>query len=139
MRHWRARTLLPEILDASLPPALEAQVRQHASGCRRCQRALEQLRACDRLLGQLPDSLFLETAPGATDPRLAALARWATAPEPTLAECLGATAVGTVAAAAMLLVLVSVSTRVMPPETPEGVTLAAVVPQTALSQAGSSR
>jgi len=139
MRHWRARTLLPDILDGSLPPSLEAQVRQHVGGCRRCCRALAQLRACDQLLTQLPHSLFLASAPGATDPRMAALACWASAPEPSLAERLGATAVGAVAAAAMLLVMVSVSSRMMPPVTPHGVTLAAVVPPTALLPMGRLR
>ncbi|MDX1650087.1 MAG: zf-HC2 domain-containing protein, partial [Myxococcota bacterium] len=107
MRHRRARRELAALLDASLPAPREAAVRAHADGCRRCRRILTELEACESLLAELPASLVpLEPSPQAAS-RLGALARWAPEPPPSRAERLGIPAMGALAAAAMLAVILT--------------------------------
>ncbi len=57
MIHWKARRLLPQVLDGTLTAHLEALVREHADDCEACRQAPAELDACENLLAQLPLSL----------------------------------------------------------------------------------
>lgn len=137
MNHGEARRLLPAILDRTLPPPIEAGVREHVDACTRCGRHLAELEAVEALLLQLPSSLVpLEAAPGA-DARLANLARWSPEPPPTWAERIGVSALGAFAAAAMLAMVLSTAGWIPPLESPSRtVTLAAVLPEARLLPTG---
>jgi anti-sigma factor RsiW len=129
MNHFTARQLLPSILDHTIPAGLEAAVREHADGCARCQRALAEFKASEALLAQLPTALVpIEPSAEAHD-RLASLARWSAAPKPEWQDHIGVSALGALAAAAMLLVVISVSGwGPGVTERPTPMTVAAVVP-----------
>jgi anti-sigma factor RsiW len=76
MRHRLARRHLPDLVDGSLPSALAEAVREHAAACARCERHLEQLERCERLVAALPLGVAALAAPVANR-RLYRLARWA--------------------------------------------------------------
>ncbi len=103
--------------------------RDHADGCGRCQRALAEFEASEALLAQLPAALVpIEPSAEAHD-RLASLARWSVAPKPEWQDRIGVPALGALAAAAMLLMVISVTgwgPVAMERTTP--VAMAAVVP-----------
>jgi hypothetical protein len=83
MRHASARRHLPELLDGTLPFALERSVREHAALCGRCRRHLEELELCDRLVARLPLAvvpLAVTPAAAGSQPRLERLARWGAPP-----------------------------------------------------------
>lgn len=108
MIHRKARRLLPAVLDQTLPATLEAEVRAHAEGCERCSADLTELVATEELLRRLPLSLVpREASPGA-DARLAALARWSSEAEPQWSQRMGLSAVGAFAAAAVLVLAITV-------------------------------
>jgi anti-sigma factor RsiW len=129
MNHFTARQLLPAILDHTIPAGLEAAVRDHADGCGRCQRTLAEFEASEALLAQLPAALVpIEPSAEAHD-RLASLARWSVAPKPEWQDHIGVSALGALAAAAMLLMVISATgwgPMVMEGSAP--VTLATMVP-----------
>ena len=107
MNHFTARQLLPSILDHTIPAGLEAAVRDHADGCGRCQHALAEFEASEALLAQLPAALVpIEPSAEAHD-RLASLARWSAAPKSEWQDRIGVSALGALAAAAMLLMVIS--------------------------------
>jgi anti-sigma factor RsiW len=109
MNHWTARQLLPAILDHTIPSALEAAVRSHVDGCARCRRTLAEFEASEALLAQIPAALVpIEPSAEAHD-RLASLARWTPEPRPEWRERIGVSALGAVAAAAMLVMVLSVT------------------------------
>jgi len=109
MNHWTARQLLPAILDHTIPSALEATVRSHVDGCARCRRALAEFEASEALLAQIPAALVpIEPSAEAHD-RLASLARWTPEPRPEWHERIGISALSAVAAAAMLVMVLSVT------------------------------
>jgi anti-sigma factor RsiW len=129
MNHRTARQLLPAILDHTIPAGLEAAVREHVDGCGRCRRTLAEFEASEALLAQLPAALVpIEPSAEAHD-RLASLARWSIHPRPEWQERIGVPALSALAAAAMLLMVISVTgwgPLVIKDSAP--VTLAAVVP-----------
>jgi anti-sigma factor RsiW len=137
MNHWKARRLLPQILDGTLQPQVEAWVRGHLHDCRRCRNDLEELDATEALLAQLPLALVPFEYTATSDVRLERLARWAAEPPPTWSERLGVPALGAFAAAAMLAMLLSTA-GVLPPMDPpsRSVTLAAVMPEARLLPTG---
>jgi anti-sigma factor RsiW len=129
MNHWTARQLLPAILDHTIPAGLEAEVRNHVDGCGRCQRALAEFEASEALLARLPAALVPIEPSAEAHERLASLARWTPDPRPEWPERVGVSALGALAAAAMLLMVISVSgwgPMVMERSAP--VNLAAVLP-----------
>lgn len=129
MIHWKARNLLPQLLDETLPAPLEAQVREHAAECEACRRALAEFDACESLLAQLPLSLIPLEAPEGQVDRLRALSRWIVDPEPSLGERVGMSALGALAAAAMLAIVLTGGTWDPVPEANEApVAMAGVVP-----------
>jgi anti-sigma factor RsiW len=141
MRHGKARTLLPQVLDGSLTPVTEAQVRAHAERCRRCSRALADFVTSERLLGRLPRSILADPAPEQLTSRLHGLARWAMDAEPTWAERLGATALGT-AAAVMLVAVVLGGQGWQPPsqaDARDATTIVAVLPDSLMTPMGRIR
>jgi anti-sigma factor RsiW len=101
MRHEAARRHLPELLDGTLPDAVEQAVRAHAAGCARCSRHLAQLELCQRLVARLPLAVLPLAAAGASERRLVRLARWA-GPEPRPQRNLGIESLAMAAAAAAL-------------------------------------
>lgn len=109
MNHWTARRLLPTLLDHTLPPRLEAEVRGHARHCRRCLRVLDEFEASAALLARLPATLVPLEPSAASHERLASLARWAPVPRPEWREQLGLSALGAAAAAVMLVMAISLS------------------------------
>lgn len=110
MNHFTARRLLPSILDHTIPAGLEAAVRDHADGCGRCQRALAEFEASEALLAQLPVALVPIEPSAVAHDRLASLARWsAAAPKAEWQDRIGVPALGALAAAAMLLMVISVT------------------------------
>ena len=138
MNHFRARRLLPQVLDHALPARVEAEVRAHAEGCAVCDRVLAELEASEQLLAQLPISLLPIDDEDAATHRLESLARWAPDPEPSWRERLGMTAVGAFACAAMMMVLLSSAGWVPASEgePPAGITMAAVLPDSSLMNMG---
>jgi anti-sigma factor RsiW len=129
MKHWTARPLLPAILDHTIPAELEAAVREHADGCGRCRRTLAEFEASEALLAQIPAALVPIEPSGEAHDRLASLARWSADPRPEWQERIGVPALGALAAAAMLLLAISM-TGLGPMVVERGapMALAAVVP-----------
>ena len=112
MNHWTARQLLPTILDHTIPAALEAEVRNHVDGCGRCQRRLAEFEASEALLARLPAALVPLEPSAEAQERLASLARWSSDPRPPRPEWqdhIGVSALGALAAAAMLAMVISVT------------------------------
>lgn len=107
MIHWKARRLLPQILDGTLAAHVEAEVREHADTCRFCSHTLAEFETCERLLAELPTRLVPLEAPTGGEERLRALARWVVVPEPTWGERLGMSALGALAGAAMLAMVIT--------------------------------
>jgi len=129
MNHWTARQLLPAILDHTIPAGLEAEVRGHVDGCGRCRRTLAEFEASEALLARLPTALVPVEPSSEAQERLASLARWSPDPRPEWQERIGVSALGALAAAAMLLMVISVTgwgPMVVEHSTP--VSLAAVLP-----------
>ena len=129
MNHWTARRMLPAILDHTIPAYLEAEVRGHVAGCGRCQRALAEFEASEALLARLPAALVPVEPSAEAHERLASLARWNPDPRPEWQERIGVPALGALAAAAMLVMVISVAgwgPMVVKHSTP--VTLAALLP-----------
>jgi anti-sigma factor RsiW len=109
MNHWTARQLLPAILDHTIPAPLEAAVREHVDGCGRCRRTLAEFEASEALLAQLPAALVPIEPSAEAHQRLTSLARWSADPRPEWQERIGVPALGALAAAAMLLMVMSVA------------------------------
>ena len=109
MNHRTARVLLPAILDHTIPAAREAAVRQHVDGCGRCRRTLAEFEASEALLAQLPASLVPIEPSAAAQDRLASFSRWVADPRPEWQERIGVPALGALAAAAMLVMVISVT------------------------------
>ena len=109
MNHWTARQLLPAILDHTIPAGLEAEVRDHVDGCGRCRRTLAEFEASEALLARLPAALVPVEPSAEAQERLASLARWVPDPRPEWQERIGVSAIGALAAAAMLLMVISVT------------------------------
>ena len=130
MRHGPARRRLPELLDRTLPPAIERDLRAHLADCGRCARHLTELELCDRLVSRLPLAVVPLVVPVAGDLRLERLARW-TFPRPSPARMLGYEGVAMAAAAAALAGVVALAgvTRWLPAPAPTstGVTQVAYV------------
>jgi len=82
MRHASARRRLPQLLDGTLPAALEQAVLSHVADCGRCSRRLAELELCERLVARLPLAIVPLCGP-ASGRRLEGLARWG-APAPRL-------------------------------------------------------
>jgi hypothetical protein len=75
--HWRAKRLLAQLPDDTLPRATELEVRLHAASCARCRGKFHRIQLTEDLLRRIPPSLVpLASGPGAYL-RLRALARWA--------------------------------------------------------------
>jgi len=126
--HWKARRLLPQILDGSLAARVEGDVRAHAAGCRSCTRTLAEFEACEHLLAELPTALVPLEVPEGHVERLRALSRWVVVSEPSWAERLGMSALGAFAGAAMLgLVMTGQSWVPADPELGSSITLAGVL------------
>ena len=129
MNHWTARQLLPAILDHTIPTALEAEVRSHVAGCGRCRRTLSEFEASEALLARLPTVLVPVEPSAEAHQRLASLARWNPDPESEWPERIGVSALGALAAAAMLVMVISVTGwGPLVVKHSEPVTLAAMVP-----------
>lgn len=129
MIHWKARRLLPQVLDGSLAARVEGDVRAHAASCEACTRLLEEFEACERLLAELPTSLVPLDVPEGHVDRLRALSRWVTVPQPSWAERLGMSALGAFAGAAMLgLVMTGQTWAPVDRELGPPLTLAGVLP-----------
>ena len=142
MRHWKARRLLPDLLDGTLSAPLEARLHSHLDDCRRCRRVFAELQECDQLLALLPASLVpLEASAGTpADARLRALSRWAVAPAPTWQERVGFSALAAFAAAAMIAMTLSSAGWVSHAEpSARPVYLAAIVPDARLFPTGIRR
>ncbi len=108
MRHRAASRLLPAVLDGTLPAPEESAVRAHAEECRRCARSLEELESAEALLRRLPLSLVPLAPARDADVRLAGLARWAGRPQTAWAERLGLQAVGALAGAVLVALVIAV-------------------------------
>lgn len=136
MHHWKARRLLPSLLDQTLPAPTEARVREHAESCARCADELDELLAIDGLLARLPAALVPADASAEADGRLRRLARWVADPAPTVWER-SLTTFGAVAAACLFIVLVESGSLIHWTE-PAGdpVMLASVLPETRLFPTG---
>ncbi len=81
MIHFTARRYLAAIPDHAVPGDLEARVLDHARGCPRCRRVLQEHWAAESLLQRIPASLIPLGGGAAAEIRLSGLSRWA--PEPT--------------------------------------------------------
>jgi anti-sigma factor RsiW len=136
VNHWKARTLLASLPDGTLPARTERALRLHAMHCGRCRVRLAEILEAEALLAQLPVSLVPLEPSRAAHARLAALARWAPEPRPSLAARL-APALGTLAAAAAVALLLSAPLATPTVETrSDPVTLAAVLPDSRLFPTG---
>ena len=128
MRHGSARRRLSQLLDGTLPPALEQAVRSHAAHCGPCGRQLAELELCDRLVADLPLGVVPLGAPKYGELRLERLARWG-APPAHPRRWLEGVAVAAAAAALAGVVAIAGATRWVPaPEVaPSGLTQVAYV------------
>lgn len=113
MRHRAAQRRLPQLLDRTLPAALECAVRLHVAGCGSCERRLAEFEACDRLLARLPGGVIPLTASAAGEQRLAGLARW-TLERPRSGAGPEVAALGLAAAALACVVALSGTARWLP-------------------------
>jgi anti-sigma factor RsiW len=122
------RRLLAALPDRTLPARLEGEVRAHAERCRVCRRRLADLEASEVLLRLLPVSLLPERPSPVAEARLAALARWsAPPPAPLWPGALRIPALGALAAAATVAVVLSLgSWRPVPNEPRDQVLYAAL-------------
>lgn len=77
MSHSSARRLLPQLLDGTLPIAIERGVRGHLTSCGRCQRDLADFELCDQLVTRLPQGIFPLIGAATSERRLEGLASWA--------------------------------------------------------------
>jgi anti-sigma factor RsiW len=109
MNHWTARQLLPAILDHTISARLEAEVRDHVDACPRCRRVLAEFEASEALLARLPAALVPVDPSVEGYDRLTSLARWSVDPRPEWQQRIGVPALGALAAAATLLMVISVS------------------------------
>lgn len=120
MRHRSARRLLPQLLDRTLPPERERELRAHAAGCSRCEAHLAELELCDRLVARIPLALLPRAAEAGDERRLRALARWAFPRRPApsrLRAGMGAAALAATAATlAGVVALAGASSWVPTPE-----------------------
>jgi len=105
--HWKARRLLAAVLDHTLPAPLEAAVREHADHCPSCDRALAELEGAERLLLKLPAALLPRTATASDEARLSRLAGWARRGPPHWSERMGLQAVGALAGAALIALVIT--------------------------------
>lgn len=105
MIHLKARRLLPQVLDGTLAAHLEGEVREHATNCRSCTRALAEFETCEALLAELPTSLVPLHAPAGLEDRLLSLSRWVVPPQPSWGERLTMSALGAFSAAALFLLV----------------------------------
>jgi anti-sigma factor RsiW len=81
MLHWKARRLLPRLLDEDLNEEVRLDVEVHAASCARCRRVQRELEISERLLQNMPAAFGpLEFDPN-TYARLVALNRWASDPD----------------------------------------------------------
>lgn len=131
MRHGPARRCLSQLLDGTLPPAVEQAVRSHAARCGRCSRQLAELALCDRLVARLPLAVVPLAVPSSGERRLERLARWGAPTPPYSRLWLGLEGVAVAAAAAALAGVVALAgtSRWLPgPEpAPSGLTQVAYV------------
>jgi anti-sigma factor RsiW len=131
MRHGAARRRLSQVLDGTLPRALEQAVRGHVAHCGRCSRRLAELELCDRLVARLPLAVVPLAVPSYGERRLEGLARWGAPPPPYSRLWLGLEGVAVAAAAAALagvVVLAGTSRWIPGPEpAPSGLTQVAYV------------
>jgi anti-sigma factor RsiW len=119
MRHGPARRLLPQLLDRTLPVALERALRIHTASCERCARHLAELELCDRLVARLPLAVVPLVVPAAGDQRLERLARWAfLRPSPRRVLALEGFALAAAAAALAGVVALAGVTRWVPAPAP---------------------
>jgi anti-sigma factor RsiW len=129
VRHHSAQRRLAQLLDRTLPPALDQAVRGHAAGCGRCARRLAELELCERLVASLPLAVVPLATPHASERRLERLARWG-APAPSLRWWLGLEGCAVAAAGVLVgvIALAGVNHWVPAPEpTPSGLTQVAFV------------
>ena len=108
MIHRKARRLLPAVLDHTLPATLEAAVRDHADACPDCADSLAELQAAEALLLRLPASLVPLEVSGVAEERLESLARWAGRMPALWPERLGLQAVGALAGAALVALVIAI-------------------------------
>ncbi len=104
MRHWRARRMLPDLLDGDLPADREAALQAHVERCGRCARRLRRFELADRLLARMPRAFFSLDAPAIAEARLGRLALWEPRPVPRGHSYGGTAAVCSLAAAAAVMV-----------------------------------
>lgn len=107
MSHRTARSLLPALLDQSLPARREAEVRAHVERCARCADALAELEACEALVRALPSALVPLENDAHSERRLAALARWASDQPMPWSTRFGLRAMGAFAAGLLLVLVIS--------------------------------
>lgn len=140
MNHWKARPLLPALFDGTLAPLEEAELRAHVDRCARCCRGVAELAASERLLASIPKSLLPLEPLEAMEERLTALSRWAPAPRVGMRERVGMSAVASMAAAALVALMLTAggwTPTVSEPGHP--VTVAAVIPDAAFIPMGRFR
>ena len=130
MSHFRAKRLLAQVPDHTLPAPVEAAVRAHAARCHRCASALAEYEQCEALLARLPATMVPAEPSVEADARLRGLARWAADPRPSFAERVGVAALGTAVAATMLALVLVGQGWAPPADTGDtrATTLAAVLP-----------
>ncbi len=108
MMHWKARRLLPSLLDGALARRVERRVRMHARECARCTRALRDFERSEDLLRQVPPALLPQDWSPAAESHLGALALWAAEPRIAAQDRLAMRAAAATATIAFLLFMVSV-------------------------------
>jgi anti-sigma factor RsiW len=130
MIHWTARRLLPDLVDGALSSSVAVRVRGHSQGCARCRRILWELEESEELLRQLPPVLAPLDGSPAAQTRLVGLSRWAPEPASPWAERVRTSALGAIAAAAtVVLVMVTSSWTPLVGDPSRAVTVASVSPE----------
>jgi hypothetical protein len=76
MMHWKAKHLVPSLLDDTLDPAVEIDLRVHVANCARCRRIEREYAFSDSLLQRLPAALLPIQQTATSYGRLVSLSRW---------------------------------------------------------------
>lgn len=81
MFHWRARRLLPRLLDEDLPEEIVLDLEVHVASCARCRRVRREHERSERLLLKMPTAFAPLKFDASSYARLVTLTRWSEEPD----------------------------------------------------------
>ena len=76
MMHWKAKHLVPSLLDGTLDEDIDLDLRVHVASCARCRRMKREYEFSESLLRRLPTALLPIEYSSTSYGRLVSLSRW---------------------------------------------------------------